>query len=498
MSRQRGRPMRGVVAVAHRCPCGEPDVVRTAPRLPDGTPFPTSFYATCPRLTGALSTLESQGLMREMQGGSARTRSWPPPTARRTRTTCAGAPSSARWRRSRGSRPAACRTGSSACTCSPPTRSVSARASTRSATRRSRCSGRGGSRRAVRSRRPRRGVSGVSVRVGAVDCGTNSIRLLVADVDPSGALTDVVRSVEVVRWATASTAPVGSTRRRWSAPSRRAGSTPTRAPSTGSRPSGSSRRRRRGTPRNAAEFVAGVREAFRRWDVAPEVVSGAEEAALSFRGATGDLRAAGVAAPYLVVDLGGGSTELARGTDNRRGRAVGRRRQRAAARAAPGRRPADRRAGRGGPGRRRRRARRRRRGRGPRAVRTLVGLAGSVTTITAHRLRLRSYDAAAVHLATCSPEQARAASLELLHATRAERAALPYVHPGRVDVIGAGALVWERVVARVEARSASYRRAEPLLVVTSEHDILDGIALTAASGSEPTDPNRMRGRPRTR
>ena len=67
MSRQRGRPMRGVVAVAHRCPCGEPDVVRTAPRLPDGTPFPTSYYATCPRLTGALSTLESQGLMREMQ-----------------------------------------------------------------------------------------------------------------------------------------------------------------------------------------------------------------------------------------------------------------------------------------------------------------------------------------------------------------------------------------------------------------------------------------------
>ena len=64
--RQLGRPARGVVEVAHRCPCGEPDVVRTEPRLPDGTPFPTSFYATCPRLTGALSTLESQGVMREM------------------------------------------------------------------------------------------------------------------------------------------------------------------------------------------------------------------------------------------------------------------------------------------------------------------------------------------------------------------------------------------------------------------------------------------------
>lgn len=66
-SRQRGREMRGVAAVAHRCPCGEPDVVRTLPRLPDGTPFPTSYYATCPRLTGLVSTLETQGVMKQMQ-----------------------------------------------------------------------------------------------------------------------------------------------------------------------------------------------------------------------------------------------------------------------------------------------------------------------------------------------------------------------------------------------------------------------------------------------
>lgn len=64
---QLGREPRGVVAVAHRCPCGDPDVLRTAPRLPDGTPFPTSFYVTCPRLTGAISTLESEGVMRQMQ-----------------------------------------------------------------------------------------------------------------------------------------------------------------------------------------------------------------------------------------------------------------------------------------------------------------------------------------------------------------------------------------------------------------------------------------------
>lgn len=66
MRSQLGRDMRGVVGIAHRCPCGNPDVVTTAPRLPDGTPFPTTFYATCPRLTGAISTLESQGLMREL------------------------------------------------------------------------------------------------------------------------------------------------------------------------------------------------------------------------------------------------------------------------------------------------------------------------------------------------------------------------------------------------------------------------------------------------
>ncbi len=64
--RQLGRAVRGVAGVGHRCPCGDPDVLVTEPRLPDGTPFPTTFYATCPRLTGAVSTLESAGVMREM------------------------------------------------------------------------------------------------------------------------------------------------------------------------------------------------------------------------------------------------------------------------------------------------------------------------------------------------------------------------------------------------------------------------------------------------
>ena len=63
---QLGRDPRGVLAVAHRCPCGLPDVVQTAPRLPDGTPFPTLWYLTCPRATGAVGTLEASGMMRGM------------------------------------------------------------------------------------------------------------------------------------------------------------------------------------------------------------------------------------------------------------------------------------------------------------------------------------------------------------------------------------------------------------------------------------------------
>jgi hypothetical protein len=66
VARQLGRPPRAIRAVAHRCPCGNPDVVETSPRLPDGTPFPTLYYLTCPRAAAAIGTLESSGLMREM------------------------------------------------------------------------------------------------------------------------------------------------------------------------------------------------------------------------------------------------------------------------------------------------------------------------------------------------------------------------------------------------------------------------------------------------
>jgi hypothetical protein len=63
---QLGRPPRSIHAVAHRCPCGNPDVVATEPRLEDGTPFPTTFYLTCPRAASLIGTLEASGLMREM------------------------------------------------------------------------------------------------------------------------------------------------------------------------------------------------------------------------------------------------------------------------------------------------------------------------------------------------------------------------------------------------------------------------------------------------
>lgn len=67
ITRQLGREPRGLIGVAHRCACGQPDVVVTDPRLPDGTPFPTVFYLTCPRLNSAIGTLEASGLMREME-----------------------------------------------------------------------------------------------------------------------------------------------------------------------------------------------------------------------------------------------------------------------------------------------------------------------------------------------------------------------------------------------------------------------------------------------
>jgi hypothetical protein len=106
---QLGRPPRGTRAVAHRCPCGQPDVVETTPRLADGTPFPTLFYLTCPRAVGACSRLESAGVMREM----ADRLDADPELAARYRAAHEDYLDrrSARCRRSPASRRAACRAG---------------------------------------------------------------------------------------------------------------------------------------------------------------------------------------------------------------------------------------------------------------------------------------------------------------------------------------------------------------------------------------------------
>ena len=311
-------------------------------------------------------------------------------------------------------------------------------------------------------------------RVAAIDCGTNSIRLLVADVGDDGLLTDVVRRTEVVRLGqgidrTGEIAPEAMERtlamsREYAATCRDHGVQDARFVATSA-----SR-----DARNAGDFVRGVVEAFGDLDVAPEVVPGEVEAGLSFTGATGDLRRLGMGGPYLVVDLGGGSTELVRGDEDvEAGRSVDIGCVRITERHLDGDPPtrdevgaarADVRAGLdwaeevvdlSG-------------------LSAVVGLAGSITTVTAHVLGLDRYDRDAVHLARVPLQSHREASLSLLGMTRDERGALPYMHPGRVDVIGAGALVWDEVLARVAARSPE------AVVVTSEHDILDGIALSVA------------------
>lgn len=317
-------------------------------------------------------------------------------------------------------------------------------------------------------------TSGAPVRVAAIDCGTNSIRLLVADVDPTtGTLVDLDRRMEVVRLGQGvdrtGELAAEALERTFDATERYArvvadlGAQRVRFVATSATRDA----------RNRDVFVDGVRA---RLGVEPEVVSGEEEAALSFRGATGVVAAAHPG-PFLVVDLGGGSTELVLGTtvpDAAWSMDVGcvrmterhlrsdpptaaeeqaaRADVRAALDAAAGVVPLGKAA-------------------------TLVGLAGSVTTVTAHALGLAAYDRDRIDGAVLPVGTVLDACDDLLRRTREERAALGFMHPGRVDVIGAGALVWSEVVARVrdEVAAAGGTLAD---VVTSEHDILDGIALS--------------------
>jgi len=303
-------------------------------------------------------------------------------------------------------------------------------------------------------------------RVAALDCGTNSLRLLISDVDGTE-LTDVVREMEIVRLGegvdkTGRFAPAALDRtfaalQRYAAEIEQHGADRVRMVATSATRDAA----------NRDEFLDGV---VARLGVEPEVVSGDEEAALSFTGATAELRGTGrFPAPYAVCDIGGGSTEFVVGDDSgvfaARSVDVGCVRmterhlrddpptaeQVAAATAdvdaaialAATTVPLG-------------------------EARTLVGLAGSVTTVAALVLGLPAYDAARIHHARLSAAEVAETAAMLLAMPRAERAALGPMHPGRVDVIGAGALVLDRVL-----RVGGFDE-----VVVSEHDILDGIALS--------------------
>ncbi|NLE72967.1 MAG: Ppx/GppA family phosphatase [Actinomycetales bacterium] len=316
-----------------------------------------------------------------------------------------------------------------------------------------------------------------ATRVAGIDCGTNSIRLLVADVE-DGRLVDLDRRMEVVRLGqgvdrTGRLAPEALARtldaaRRYAAICADLGAERIRFVATSATRDAE----------NRAEFVEGVREAL---GVTPEVVDGAEEAALSFRGATSVL-AGRHPGPFLVVDIGGGSTEVVLGaSDVEAAWSMDVGCVRLTERHLHGDPPSDAEVAAATADVRRLlddAARRVPFGR----TATLVGLAGSVTTVTAHALGLPRYDPAAIDGAVLEVDRALASCAALLAASRAERAALPFMHPGRVDVIGAGALVWAEVVRRVAADVGAAGGALRV-AVTSEHDILDGIALSAADGA---------------
>ncbi|KQV23962.1 MULTISPECIES: Ppx/GppA phosphatase family protein [unclassified Kitasatospora] len=309
-------------------------------------------------------------------------------------------------------------------------------------------------------------------RVGAIDCGTNSIRLLVADLDPeTGEITDLDRRMVINRLGqdvdrTGRLAPEALERtfaacREYAAVLAEYGVGPDRLRFVATSASRDAE--------NSAEYVAGVREIL---GVEPTVVSGDEEARLSFTGATKELTGGQFPAPYLVFDLGGGSTEFVLGGQDveaarsvdigcvrlterhfagselpelgqiSRAKADVRAALDVAAEVVP-----------------------------LTAAATLVGLAGTVTTVAGIALELPAYDSEAIHHARLTVDQVREVAGRLLTMTHEQRAAIPVMHPGRVDVIGAGALVLLEIMERTGAAE----------LVVSEHDILDGIAWSLVS-----------------
>jgi exopolyphosphatase/guanosine-5'-triphosphate,3'-diphosphate pyrophosphatase len=308
-------------------------------------------------------------------------------------------------------------------------------------------------------------------RVAAIDCGTNSIRLLVADIDPAtGTLVDLDRRMEIVRLgqgvdATGRLAP-DALARTFDA-CRRYAEIIAAHEVSGLRFVATSATR---DAANRAEFVSGVHEIL---GVEPVVITGSEEAALSFAGATAELSVGdhpGYVPPALVVDIGGGSTEFVLGDRTVRaarsvdigcvrmterhlgglglddvptaGQVAAARKDIDAGIALAGESvPLD-------------------------EARSLVGLAGSVTQVTAIALGLSEYDSARIHHARLPTAAVHEVTDRLLGMSANARRAIPSMHPGRADVIGMGSLVLAAIIDRLGVPE----------VLVSEHDILDGIA----------------------
>lgn len=309
-------------------------------------------------------------------------------------------------------------------------------------------------------------------RVAAIDCGTNSIRLLIADrVD--GRLRDVHREMRIVRLgqgvdATGQFAPDALERTRAALVDYAALLEQFEVPKVRMVATSATR-----DAANRDVFFAMTAEVLGR--VVPgaiaEVITGSEEAELSFNGAVGELDSQ--AAPFVVVDLGGGSTEVVLGepggvqasysadigcvrlterclhsdpptaAEIAAAREVVRERLGEALRVVP-----------------------------VEKARTWVGVAGTFTTLSALAQNMTTYDSDAIHLSEVSFGQLLPVCAELIGMTRAQRAALGPMHEGRVDVIGGGSIVVEELAAALRQLAGIDR------LIVSEHDILDGIALS--------------------
>ncbi|MCM6764433.1 exopolyphosphatase [Rathayibacter sp. ZW T2_19] len=307
-----------------------------------------------------------------------------------------------------------------------------------------------------------------STRVAAFDCGTNSLRLLIADVD-DGRLVDVLRRTELVRLGhgvdrTGRFDPEALERTlavtgEYADLVRDAGATRLRFAATSATRDAADRE----DFLDAVERIIGVR---------PETITGEEEAALSFRGATG---AVDSARPVLVVDLGGGSTELVLGDavpEQAHSMDVG------SVRLTERHRRAD------APSEQEREAMRAdvRAALAASSVdlsraRSVVGVAATVLTVTAHALGLRAYDREALE-AALPLEDVLAACDDLSRLSPAEASALPYLRSGREDVIAAGALIWGEVLRAASSASPGLHS-----VTSTAHDLLDGMALGLGEGT---------------